>query len=337
MSIYKIVKGNSFKLHIEMQKAYISQNKQMLEDLDMTQVSNLRIELTDMFGDNIPLFVKPGQSPYIFCKQDGSKVVLSSKEVALTFPSTLDEGTYGIRISGKYNGNDFCSIERNLIAIVSHNSKTHIPLGIVEGEQGGLYNTKYWLELNSFDEADVDNTNVWLDASPSVIVYDGNEHTVKLSWTAKKQGQDVVPSSIKIIDGSNVIVPDDSAKSVEVKRTEVGNYAFHMLAVIDGKTFEATASVTIGAKAMYGASSAFTVDALDISKLQGSNATLVNQEITVTTTDEADTVWFVSDVPLRFIQANIEAELKETIKSGLYYYQSAPLVAGENTYTIKSK
>lgn len=152
MSIYKIVKGNSFKLHIEMQKAYISQNKQMLEDLDMTQVSNLRIELTDMFGDNIPLFVKPGQSPYIFCKQDGSKVVLSSKEVALTFPSTLDEGTYGIRITGKYNGNDFCSIERNLIAIVSHNSKTHIPLGIVEGEQGGLYNAKYWMELNTREE-----------------------------------------------------------------------------------------------------------------------------------------------------------------------------------------
>ena len=152
MDIYKIVKGNSFTLHIQMQKAYISQNKQMLEDLDVSQISGLNILLTDMFGVDIPLFDKPTKDPYVFYKSNGSNIKLSGNEIALTFPSYLDEGVYGITVRGKYNGNDICSIEKKLFRIVERNGKSHVPLGIVEGEMGGMYNAKYWIELNTREE-----------------------------------------------------------------------------------------------------------------------------------------------------------------------------------------
>lgn len=106
---------------------------------------------------------------------------------------------------------------------------------------------------------------------------------------------------------------------------------------MNGKIYKATAFVTIGAKTMYGASSLSDANELDLSVLNGSNTSLVNQTITVTTTDENDVVWFISDTPLQFIQGNIEADFHETIIGALYYYNSDPLIAGDNTYTIKAK
>ena len=53
MDIYKIVKGNSFDLFIKLQKAYISKNKQMLEDIDVAAISNLEVHLTDAFGESV--------------------------------------------------------------------------------------------------------------------------------------------------------------------------------------------------------------------------------------------------------------------------------------------
>ena len=141
MDLFRIVKGNSFILHIQMQKAYISQNKQMLEDLDVAAISNIEILLTDYFGD-VKEKMKPEQ-----WGADNGKASLS--EIRVKFPSRIEEGIYGITIKGKYNGNDICSIEKNLFRIVERNGKSHIPIGIVEGEMGGMYNAKYWIELNT--------------------------------------------------------------------------------------------------------------------------------------------------------------------------------------------
>ena len=146
MDLYKIVKGNSFILHIEMQKANISQNKQMLEDLDVTKIDGLGIFLSDMFGEDIQIGRKPSNL-YI---QESDAIRLCGNEISVRFPSFLNEGIYGITIRGKYNGNDICSIEKKLFRIIERNGKSHIPLGVVEGEQGGLYNAKYWIELKNF-------------------------------------------------------------------------------------------------------------------------------------------------------------------------------------------
>lgn len=227
MDIYKIVKGNSFDLFIKLQKAYISKNKQMLEDVDVAAISNLEVHLTDAFGECV------AKMPFVQSGTNNSEVEPS--DICVKFPPFLEEGLYGITIRGKYNGNDICSIEHRLFRIVERNGKSHIPLGIVEGEMGGMYNAKYWIELNNQNDADVDDTNVYLESSPSVIAYDGTEHTIKLSWQIRKNGIDTIPDNIKIIDGSNVIEPKTTDTSVNVSRSQVGSYAFHIIVTLNGK------------------------------------------------------------------------------------------------------
>ena len=328
MDIYKIVKGNSFVLHIQMQKAYISKNKQMLEDIDVSDIDNLEVLLTDIFGDEVAKMKIINIDKSLEAKHN---------EISVSFPNcNLDEGIYGVTVKGKYNGKDICSIEMKLFRIVGRNGKSHIPLGIVEGEMGGMYNTKYWIELNTEEDADIDNTSVCLETTPSVIAYDGNEHKIILSWSIKNKDKDIIPSSLQLIAGDNITELDVNTNNIEVTRTEVGVYEFHILATINGSIYKATARTRIGSS-LYGVSSASNASDLDLSYLNGSNESLVEKELTVKTTEQNDTVWFVSLVPLRFIQANIEADFHETIVGSLYYYNSDPLIAGDNTYTIKAK
>lgn len=329
MDIYKIVKGNSFDLFIKLQKASISRYKQMLEDIDVAAISNLEVHLTDAFGECV------AKMPFVQSGTNNSEV--GPSDICVKFPPFLEEGLYGITIRGEYNGNDICSIDHRLFRIVGRNGKSHIPLGIVECEMGGMYNAKYWIELNIQKDDDMDYINVYLKASPSVIAYDGKEHTIKLSWAFRKNGIDTTPDNIKIIEGSNVIEPKTTDTSVNVSRSQVGSYDFHIIVTLNGKTYKATASVTISAKAMYGASSISDANELDLSVLNEINTSIVNHTITVTTTDENDIVWFVSNTPLQFTQGNIEADFHETIIGTLYYYNSDPLIAGDNTYTIKAK
>lgn len=325
--IYKIVKGNSFLLHIQVQKVSITKDKQMLQDIDISQVSNLHVFLNDMFGEARELKLIP---------PNPAQATSPTSEIIVLFPSDLEEGIYGITVRGKYNGEDICSIEQKLFTIVHRNAKSHIPLGIVEGDTGGLYCTKYWIELNNFKNEDVD-VDIWLDASPSSIAFDGNEHNVMLSWGFRQYGKEVTPSSVKIICGTDVKQIDVDVKSKEVTLSSIGNYQYQLIAVINGKTYNATANISIGSKNLYGSSSVTNPDELDLSNLKGAPTSLAGTEQTITTDVVDDIVWFVSDVPLRFIQSNIEAYFKETIKNGLYYYQSDPLIAGDNTYTIKAR
>lgn len=232
MDIYKIVKGNSFILHIQMQKAYISQNKQMLEDLDVTAISNLEVLLTDAFGDKVAQM----KILDIDTSDDAKR-----NEISVSFPScNLDEGIYGITIRGKYNTNDLCSIEKKLFRIVERNGKSHIPLGIVEGEQGGMYNTKYWIELNA-------NSDIGLS--------------------------------------------------------------------------------------YYGASSIKSIDILNLEFLEQIDS-LRGKTLHIQTTDEDDTIWFVSPVELTFSQGGLPLEMNANKDDEYYYYHSDELVAGDNEISI---
>ena len=311
-----------------MQKAYISKNKQMLEDIDVSAINNLEVLLTDIFGDEVARMK--------IINIDKSSEA-KHNEISVSFPNcNIDEGIYGVTVKGKYNGKDICSIEKKLFRIVGRNGKSHIPLGIVEGEMGGMYNTKYWIELNTEEDADIDNTSVYLETTPSVIAYDGNEHKIVLSWSIKNKDKDIIPTSLQLIDGNNILELDVNTNNFEVTRTEVGVYEFHVLATINGSIYKSTARTRIGSS-LYGASSASNASDLDLSYLNSSNESLVGKELTVRTTEQNDTVWFVSLVPLRFIQANIEADFHEIIIGSLYYYNSGPLIVGDNTYTIKAK
>ena len=230
--IYKIVKGNSFLLHIKMQKAYIAENKQMLEDLNVEEIDSLKVYLNNMFGEERELKTR---------RIGITNRSLPINEIQVFFPSNIEEGIYGITIKGKYYGNDICSIEHKLFAIVSTNAKSHIPLGLVEGEQSGMYNGKYWLELNISDE-------------------------IGLSY--------------------------------------------------------------------YGASSIKDADLIKTELLEEAGS-LRGTTLKITTTEQADTIWFISKVSLRFSQGGLPLELNEDKIGEMYYYHSDPLEAGENIITIE--
>lgn len=133
MVIYKIVQGNGFTLHISISRTLLQANRQNLVDLDLNQVSGLKVCVTDMFGDSMEL--------------KASISIKKPNEVLVPVPSNLECGIYGIEIVGTYNGADFRSAERKLFSIVHSNKECHIPVGIIDGEIGGLMYAKYWIEL----------------------------------------------------------------------------------------------------------------------------------------------------------------------------------------------
>ena len=129
--IYKIVQGNSFKLHILVRKMDVSKEFQRLVDFDMSLATDIRVELSGFCCDaiSVPVQVAGIQGNVLICD----------------IPSTLDYGNYNVRVSWKYDGSEMVSIERNLLRIVDHNSQSNIPVGIVEGEHTGLFDLRYYI------------------------------------------------------------------------------------------------------------------------------------------------------------------------------------------------
>jgi hypothetical protein len=129
--IYKIVQGNSFKLHILVRKMDVSKEFQRLVDFDMNLATDINVELSGCFCNTIsvPVQVAGIQGNVLICD----------------IPSTLDYGNYNVRVSWKYEGSEMVSIERNLLRIVEHNSMSNVPIGITEGEHTGLFNLRYYI------------------------------------------------------------------------------------------------------------------------------------------------------------------------------------------------
>lgn len=317
MDIYKIIKGNSFLLHIKLQKVYAGHNIQIPKDFDVSNISNLNISLCTMFGDEVPINIR--------------HQVATKKEIQVSFPSNLEEGMYGVAIRGVYNNNDFCCKEQKLFKIVSNNKKSYLPLGEVEGEIGGMFRTQYWIELN------VPDVKLELIAEPALIVYDGNEHQIKLSWKVLEDGNEIIPDSITIShDGQSTSLSVEQ-KEMTVTLKELGKYEYQLSVEANGHIYTTATEIDIRKIAWYGASSVSDASSLDLDTLNHDLSTLVNQQISITTTDTEDTVWFVSEVPLQFVQANLAVELNEENIDGVYYYYTDPLEAGDNVFDIKSK
>ena len=129
--IYKIVQGNSFKLHILVRKMDVSREFQRLVDFDMSQATDIKVELSGCFCNTIsvPVQVAGIQGNVLICD----------------IPSFLDCGNYNVRVSWKYEDSEMVSIERNLLRIVEHNSMSNVPIGVTEGEHTGLFNLRYYI------------------------------------------------------------------------------------------------------------------------------------------------------------------------------------------------
>ena len=118
--IYKIVQGNSFKLHILVRKPDISSESNMLIDFDMTKATDIKVSLVCNFGEStiIPAHVSMALPNVVVCD----------------VPSILEIGNYNVSVSWRMDGNDMASVEKNLFRIVEYNSQAQYPICMVEGE-----------------------------------------------------------------------------------------------------------------------------------------------------------------------------------------------------------
>lgn len=318
MEIFKIEKGNSFVLHIKMQKVYIGHDIREAKTFDMSNVSGLEVSFATKFSKEIPLDVN-------------SQVTTYKDEIQIAFPSNIEEDIYGITVRGRYNGKDFRCKKTDLFRIVPNGERSYIPLSEVISEIGDMFRTSYWIELN------VPDVQLEFVAEPSVIVYDGEDHQVQLSWSVMEDGCEITPDSIVVTHNDLPMSFSPEQKQTSVTLNEIGKYQYQLEVAISSRTYTAEAEVEIRKIAWYGASSVTDAKLLDLSTLNHDLSTLVDKYIDVTTTDDEDIVWFVSEVQLQFIQANLIVELEETVIDGVYYYKTVPLLAGENEFEIKSK
>lgn len=322
--IYKIVQGNSFKLHILVRKMDVSKEFQRLVDFDMNLATDIRVELSGCFCNTIsvPVQVAGIQGNVLICD----------------IPSTLDYGNYNVRVSWKYDGSEMVSIERNLLRIVEHNSMSNVPIGITEGEHTGLFNLRYYIVTDNQSTCPVsfivDNAKFSYTINEETQMVDSQENFVINATISngKKLEAQFMPiegfsiGQVKVImDGKDVTAEYYNSNTHKVFISAVSGYV------------TITASGTVNAS-YYGASSAKNMSELNMEDLTLMEGTLVGQTLTITTTEEKPYIWFASRQPLVFNQCGFEASMNATKLGYLYYYWSDELIAGDdNEYQIKLK
>lgn len=322
--IYKIVQGNSFKLHIMVRKMDVSKEFQRLIDFDMNLATDIRVELSGCFCNTIsvPVQVAGIQGNVLICD----------------IPSTLDYGNYNVRVSWKYDGSEMVSIERNLLRIVEHNSMSNVPIGITEGEHTGLFNLRYYIVTDNQSTCPVsfivDNAKFSYTINEETQMVDSQENFVINATISngKKLEAQFMPiegfsiGQVKVImDGKDVTAEYYNSNTHKVFIPAVSGYV------------TITAIGTVNAS-YYGASSAKNMSELNMEDLTLMEGTLVGQTLTITTTEEKPYIWFASRQPLVFNQCGFEASMNATKLGYLYYYWSDELIAGDdNEYQIKLK
>lgn len=136
--LYKIVKGNSIPMHIIVRKTLLGQNRQGLVDVDLSQATNIVVALLGGFcAVSLP------------CSVDEAK----GNELVCTIPPYLDFGCYDIQVAWQEEGMSMVAVERNFLAIVGSNAQTRIPLGVLDGENSGMCDLRFYVS-NSADEDD---------------------------------------------------------------------------------------------------------------------------------------------------------------------------------------
>ena len=88
--IYRIVKGNSFRLHILVSKLQIGKNKNTIVDYNMNKASNIKVELIGGYCENIELRYKVSED--------------TNNELIRDLPNTLGIGNDAVRVSWNADG-----------------------------------------------------------------------------------------------------------------------------------------------------------------------------------------------------------------------------------------
>lgn len=304
--IYKIVQGNSFKLHILVRKLDLSKEFQRLIDFDMSQASDIKVSLEGCFCEqtDIPITVTGVQKNVLVCD----------------VPNTLELGRYNVRVSWTVDSHKMVSVERNLLQIVPYNSNVSIPIGMVEGENTGMFDLRYYIVTENISLCPIAYVldDVTLSNHPDAIK---NGEKFEATLTAEA-GFNI--GFVKVVM-NGVDITEESYKDNKIVIPAVSGYVTIMANGDDDVYY-------------YGATDAKDVGELNMEDLSKAKGDIVGKSITVSTTEDKPYIWFVSRVPVVFYQAGFDAAMNNTKVGDLYFYWSDELVAGDdNTYNAKLK
>lgn len=303
MEPYRIVKGNSVKLHAVVRKMEMSRDMNRLTDFDMRLCDSVKVELAGGWGESREL-------EYKIAGQTGNELII-------TIPGDLDYGKYGIRISWEQQGVPMASVERKLIGIVDHNSQTRLPLGHVETESAGLFTLGYWLETGDTEVCTIvyalrhvtvsnDAHTVAGESSYETIISADDGYDVGMVRVVMN-GEDVTPAVYDIKEHKITIAHCHGQITILADSEEVGYYC--------------------------GASAASNTSELDIDELtKKSEVDMFGKLLTITTTKEKPYVWIVSRKPMDFTQSGLLNNFHVQHLGDLWYYHSDELTEGVNEY-----
>lgn len=303
--IYKIVQGNSFRLHILVRKMELSKEFNRLVDFDLTQATDIKVELLGGFGDSIivPTSISGIEHNVLVC----------------AIPSNLELGNYNVRVSWRFNNDDMVSMERNILQIVGSNHKTKIPIGVVQGGTVGMFDLRYYMvtENQSVCPFAYSLDDVTLSATPPTLRL-GEKYEATLT---PAEGFNI--GLVKVIMDGNDIT-QEVYKDGKIVIPAVSGYV-SIMANGDDRLYYFGASA---AKDMS------TFNMADLTKMEGN---LVGNSVTITTTSEKPYAWIVSRVPLDFTQSGLAVAFNTTKVGDLYFYWSDELKSGENMYNANLK
>lgn len=303
--IYKIVQGNAFKLHILVRKMEMSKEFNRLVDFDMTQASDIKVELQCCFDDSIIVPTSIGG--------------IEHNVLVCNIPSTLEIGNYNVAVSWTYEGYAMKSVERNILQIIETNQRVKVPVGVFQGETVGMFDLRYYM--------------VTKNQSDCTFVYSLDDVTLSSTPATLKLGEKfeatLTPAEgfniglVKVImDGADIT--RDAYKDGKIEIPAVSGYVSIMANGDDNIYY-------------YGDTAAKNMCQFNIEDLTKVVGDMVDKSFTITTTKDKPYIWFASRVPVVFTQSGFTANLNSTKVGDIYYYWSDELKAGEYTYNAKLK
>lgn len=269
--IYKIVQGNAFKLHILVRKMDMSKEFNRLVDFDMTQASDIKVELQCCFDDSIIVPTSIGG--------------IEHNVLVCNIPSTLDIGNYNVAVSWNYDGYAMKSVERNILQIIETNHRVKVPCGVFQGETVGMFDLRYYM--------------VTKNQSDCTFVYSLDDVTLSSTPATLKLGEKY-EATLTPAEGFNLGLVKVVMDGTDITREAYKDGKIEIPAVSGYVSIMANGDDNIYYYGATAAKNMYQFNMEDLTKVVGD---IVDKSINITTTKEKPYIWFASRVPVEFYQS----------------------------------
>lgn len=302
MALYRIVEGNDVELHVVVRKRDVSRDYERLVDYDLRGAEELQAVLVGGY-DTVA----------VSAEVKGAW----GNEVVCHLPEYLEPDVYDLRLSWRMDGRYMQSVERRVVQVVTHNGQTRVPMGLLEGEPGGLLDLRFYLVTANQSQCVV---RFMLDN----VTCDKEDMTMKNGETLEAALTGLLGYSVgRVAVVMNGVDITDEAYDAESGRVTIAAVSGWVTVTAKGRLSEAYT----------GASAATDVAALDLDSLTKGGA-VKGRTVTVVTTDDEPVVWIVTRERVSFMQGGLEAAMHSQRVGDLWYYWSDELTAGENVYEV---